>query len=439
VDSYIPIYLASQFLGLLVAVKMMEVFYEKPRASFKAMLLSILLIYFVFSFQHLFIRYYLTPYWAIAEIPIILVGYFVLTLNYESTIIKRVVAVISTFMILSFLIIPITLSLQALFPEVPLSSDMFIIMVNIAGVIFGYLVAILLRRFRNIRKNTSFPRIALIVAVSAAVMLLCFLFLGFASLRGMNIVYEVATIYVVVFVTAAPFLLVFLYDTLSAAYENKLKSALLAQEKEYYFTQCQLMQESAEQMKAFRHDIKSQLATLKDYSIKGKSEDIEDYLDSLLADIGKSETYSDTGNIAVDSIVNYKLKNVKGNNIKIDLRISIPPTLNVEAVDIVTILGNLLDNALDAVAKVDEKIIKLDIAFDKGGLFTKIENSFDGEVKYSEEQQILTSKGEDGHGYGLKNIRQSVEKYNGYMKLTHDGNIFSTVVFLYVGDAEEAA
>jgi len=105
------------------------------------------------------------------------------------------------------------------------------------------------------------------------------------------------------------------------------------------------------------------------------------------------------------------------------------------------VLGNMLDNALDAVAKVDEKMIKLDIEFVKGGLFIKVDNSFNGEVKYlnendGEERKIASLKDGEEHGYGLKNIMQSVEKYNGHMEISHTSNIFSVGVFLHLTDLD---
>ena len=404
----------------LFALKMlMGTFFEKRRTSTPIAILSYVLFSVLSNLEFHFIAMHLTNH----LVP--LTALFIITLNYESSMIKRL-ATTACFHLIRNVVVVIVTFVMPYAPIIVMDAGLNII----TTAVLTFLVILPLSRFKNIRKNAlDLPIIwipILLFPIPAILMLILHTF-NFAHYANFSNMLTWPLICFMVF---------YLYDRLSLAYENKVKSALNAQEKEYYFTQCQLMQESVEQMKAFRHDIKSQLATLKDFSAKGKSEDIESYLDSLLADIEKSETYSNTGNIAIDSIVNYKLTNVKNSDIKLDLRISVPPALNVDAVDIVTILGNLLDNALDAVAKVDEKIIKLDIAFDKGGLFTKIENSFSGEVKYSEEQQMLTSKDEDGHGYGLKNIRQSVEKYNGYMKLAHKDSIFSTVVFLY---AEEAA
>jgi sensor histidine kinase regulating citrate/malate metabolism len=217
---------------------------------------------------------------------------------------------------------------------------------------------------------------------------------------------------------------------MSAAYENKLQSTLLAQEKEYYFTQCRLMQESVEEMKAYRHDVKLHLATLKDFVADNKV--ATDYLNSL-SDIVEKEVHSTTGNIAFDSIINFKLKNKK--NIALDINVLVPPTLNIEAIDVVTIIGNLLDNALTAVEKAEDKFITLTVELNKGNLFIETKNSFDGYVKYEErdgEKVIVTSKKGNRHGYGIKNIKKSTEKYNGHIDISHESNVFSVGVLLYI-------
>ncbi|MCL2232827.1 MAG: GHKL domain-containing protein, partial [Treponema sp.] len=101
--------------------------------------------------------------------------------------------------------------------------------------------------------------------------------------------------------------------------------------------------------------------------------------------------------------------------------------------------GNLLDNALDAVAKVEEKQIKLNIRYDREVLFITVENTFDGVVNYAQdkgEQRIVTRKDGSEHGHGLRNIRRSIDKYNGGMDITHEDGVFSVALMLYV-DAEK--
>jgi len=433
-DIYIAIYLVAQLLFVLVMAKMVGVFYEKRRTSFKVMVLSLLPIYFMFIFIFTFI---LTrhPDWTTLEIPAIFVGSVIITLNYKSTIVRRLAAALSTSMIILFLVVFIGSIVVFLFPDIQL--DVQVTVTNIALAPIGYLIATLTSRFKSIRKKAIFPRIALIAPLTGVIIVVALISAGVAYAFDIDIVETIGVIMFIIFFAWLIFSNFFLFDILSAKYEDKLKSEKQAQEKEYYFAQCQLMQESAEQVKTVRHDIKLHLATLKDFTTNGNMDEIKSYLDSLVEDIEKSEIYSNTGNIAFDSIINYKLQNVKRDNIKLDLNVAVPPELSVEVVDIVTIVGNLLDNALEAVTKVSEKIIKIDIKFNKGSLFAKIENSFNGKVKYAEgkaENSIVSLKNSSEHGYGLKNIRQSVEKYNGHMKISHTENIFSTGVLLYVRD-----
>jgi len=414
----------------MVIAKMVGVFYEKRKTSYKIMSLSILSTYIMFVFVFIFLlnRY---PDWLVIEFPTIFIGCFIMTLNYESSIARRLTAAFSTFTIIVFLVLLIGGTTPFLFPTLQFGDARWVTVTNILLIPIGYLMAALISRFKNIRKMAVFPRIALIAPLTGAVIMIVLFTAGIASTFGIDIVEEIGIIMVLIFLAWLIFSNFFLFDILSAKYEDKLKSERQAQEKEYYYTQCQLMQESAEQIKAVRHDIKIHLAALRDFTTNGSIEDIKNYLDTLVKDIEKSEIYSNTGNIAFDSIINYKLRNAKNENIKLDLNVAVPPELNVEVADIVTVIGNLLDNALEAVAKVNEKIIKLDINFNKGGLFIKIENSFNGEVKYDEDTIISLKNGLE-HGYGLKNIRKSVEKYNGHMKISYTESIFSTGVFLYV-------
>jgi sensor histidine kinase regulating citrate/malate metabolism len=173
-----------------------------------------------------------------------------------------------------------------------------------------------------------------------------------------------------------------------------------------------------------------------DFIEDGRADEAANYLKGLLGDIAKNETYSNTRNVAFDSIINFKLNNAKNENIKLDIRLLIPPALNIEVADIVIIIGNLLDNALDAVATVEEKIIKLDIEYSRESLYIQIENTFDGVVQYAEEiseeeKTIVTRKAGNGHGHGLKNIKKSVEKYNGHIDICHGENNFSVGILLY--------
>ena len=97
------------------------------------------------------------------------------------------------------------------------------------------------------------------------------------------------------------------------------------------------------------------------------------------------------------------------------------------------ILGNLLDNALQAVSLVTENgFIDFAIHYSKGMLLIKVTNPFKTAIK-REKGVIVTSKADkENHGYGLKSVNETVEKYNGTVNINPDIDIFTVTVVLYI-------
>jgi len=415
-------------LALVFSVKnLMEAFFIKRRGSVYVMWLSYLIYSVMLGFAFFM--------WNTPLINIILslsLG-FMVTLNYDSFMIKRLlVAPIVLLLLLIVEAFGYILYMQSGFNliqhagVVGYASPNIFIIVGIAYYALGFSVK---KFFTHIKKDALYPPIYLVSYLIIALVSYAVIFLTSSHTN-----LSAATIAsVVVAILGINVLSLFFLDRLSLAFEKRLESALYAQERDYYFAQSQLMQDSANKVRSIRHDMNFHLSTLRDLVTDNQA--VTDYINSLIGDLSESEVHSSTGNIAFDSIVNYKLKNAKEDNIKLDISIFVPPKLNIEIADIVTILGNLLDNALDAVAKVDDKMIRLDIEFSKGNLYIKIDNSFDGKIKYADgkKKQIATLKSGDEHGHGLNSIRKSIEKYNGHIDITHD-DVFSVGVLLFVED-----
>ncbi|MCL2323676.1 MAG: GHKL domain-containing protein [Oscillospiraceae bacterium] len=428
-DDIINLYaeiISNIFFGIIV-IRAMGIFFEKRSTPLLITILSYLFAFILTSVQVFWIdSIFRIGILYMLNILINMVVLFIISLNYESSMIKRLATISS----INFLFVTVNQLLNLL----PLSYVDDLVGTEVLPFISKipiFLVVSLFRMsFKDIKKSTTdLPMFWVPVLIITAA-------LNFADIFKVLNLDQIANFLIATILLVTSFISFYLYNTLSKVYEDKLKSEVNSQEREYYFSQCQMMQDSVERMKSFRHDIKSHFAALKDFTVGNKA--ATDYLNELIEDIDKSEIYSDTGNLAFDSIINYKLRKAKKDNIKLDIRMFIPPVLNVEVFDVITIMGNLLDNALEAVEKIDEKTLKLIVKFDKSGLFIKIENSFNGEIEYDEktgeDKQLVSLKSGTEHGYGLKNIRQSIEKYNGYMKITHTNNVFSVVVFIYVED-----
>lgn len=226
----------------------------------------------------------------------------------------------------------------------------------------------------------------------------------------------------------------YLYDSLAENYIKKSKLALLQKENELYSRQCEIMQSSTEDLQAFRHDMSNQLIILNHLLEEGKDEEARRRLDQLSRFIKGKVIYSTSGNIIIDGLVNYKLQSVASENIKVETEIVVPKQLNIDIADFVTLLGNLLDNALEALKKVDreQRILTIKIMFSQERLIGRITNTYCGEI-YLKDDKILTSKKEkQKHGYGLSNVEKIIKKYNGYMEIDYANWEFRVDFIIYL-------
>jgi len=370
-------------------------------------------------------------YWRVVITAI--ASIFVITLNYDAPMTKRIFAAIimhTTLGAVSF-IVNVGIVRNLLHYEILTTNTVsHRIVIDIAGQSVMLVAVLFLRQFKYIRKARADLPVFWAFGIFVGVLLQVLW-----NISEIHLNFEAFDYFDALIINAINMLVIFslffIYNALLKTYEIGMEAATHSKEKEYYLAQCRLMQESSEKIRAIKHDIRLHLVAIKDFSATGKSNDAEQYINKLLNDIGEAEMYSQTGNLAFDSIINHKLKDAKADGISLDLRLDVPPKLNVDVADIVIIIGNLLDNALEAVAKVEDKKIKLDVNFEKSTLYVKVENTFDDKVKFLN-GSITSLKSGNEHGHGLKNIKRSVEKYNGHIKITHSNGIFHVALILLV-------
>lgn len=112
--------------------------------------------------------------------------------------------------------------------------------------------------------------------------------------------------------------------------------------------------------------------------------------------------------------------------------IDLKPELHVTDVDMTIIMGNLLDNAIEACLNVEDKsrYINLDIVCGYGRIDIMMKNSSNDKMEIINNHIQSGKKDKDNHGYGLDNIKKTVGKYNGYFKIHSVNNEFVAEVFL---------
>ena len=183
-------------------------------------------------------------------------------------------------------------------------------------------------------------------------------------------------------------------------------------------------------MRGWRHDYHNHIQAM--LAMTDNPEELRKYLWMLNNDLTTVDTVLKTGNVMVDAILNSKLSLIKTKNIAVNAKAVVPTELKISEIDLCVIIGNLLDNAMEACLRQDEgeeRFIRVYIGTLKQQLYLCVTNSVGGEVK-KVGSTYLSTKDSTGHGYGLMRIDRLAEKYDGYVNRQNEEGAFATEVML---------
>jgi len=183
-------------------------------------------------------------------------------------------------------------------------------------------------------------------------------------------------------------------------------------------------------MRGWRHDYHNHIQTLKANMGLGLYEEATVYLDELEHDLTKVDTVVKTGNVMVDAILNSKLTLIAERKIQVDVTAFVPGDIAVSDIDLSVLIGNLLDNAMEACMKVEEneRFIRIYIDVIKKQLYISITNSMEGRAK--KKGNLFQSAKQGSHGFGLLRIDSIVGKYHGFVNRQTENGVFATEVSL---------
>ena len=224
----------------------------------------------------------------------------------------------------------------------------------------------------------------------------------------------------------------FLYHMMVENYRNVRENDIYKQQTYAYKNQLDVIMESQSRIKALKHDMKNHMLALQMLIQKKDWEEAESYLNSMQDFMANPLEYISTGNDTIDSLLNYKLQRANDVLNTVEAKINIPEKLILHSFDLNVVLGNLLDNAIEAASQTEEKELKIAIKLDKGVLFINIRNSCRGIAEGKAQRLETTKEDVSNHGIGLRNVRVIVEKYHGDIDFTCEGGKFETDIIMYV-------
>lgn len=218
------------------------------------------------------------------------------------------------------------------------------------------------------------------------------------------------------------FIMVFLAEYLS--YQAKVQQQQALAEQRFLLQQAyyeQVQQDQAE-THALWHDIKKYMTAMQAMVASGNTTAKEE-LAGLERAFSRIGNVVDVGNAEVNAILNHEVQRATASGVKLKLDIHIPPQLSVSALDISVILGNTLDNAIEACQNLPQpqRVVQAKLRQQNQMLFYSVENPYD------RSQPQKTGK---YHGYGLKNVEDCIRRCHGNLSIEDWGNRFVVSVRL---------
>ena len=198
------------------------------------------------------------------------------------------------------------------------------------------------------------------------------------------------------------------------------------------YVQYKQSRESIELINYKYHDLKHQIAVLRSEEDPKKR---EEFLNRMENEIKQYEAQNKTGNKVLDTVLTTKSLYCTKHGITFTCVADGTLLEFMDVMDICSIFGNALDNAIECELKIPEKekrLIHVTVSKQKNFLILRFENYYEEELKYKEGSLVTTKKEKEYHGYGLKSIRYTVNKYDGAVTIDANDNWFELKILIPV-------
>ena len=228
---------------------------------------------------------------------------------------------------------------------------------------------------------------------------------------------------------AAPVIMVISSVERSLREKNKSQETYINAELEY------IGQYKKQQIetRAFRHDIKNNLSMIQMMLEQGHEDEARSHLADLLGNVSSLSPKYVTGDEMLDIIISMKADKMDAQNITFDLDGVADGGLKIKPADMCSIFANALDNAIEAASACSEPYIRFSIKRTDKFFVIKIKNSATGKTdtdKLLSSSGYTSKKDKDHHGFGLMNVRRSVEDCNGILKAESENDSFTLSIMM---------
>lgn len=189
---------------------------------------------------------------------------------------------------------------------------------------------------------------------------------------------------------------------------------------------CKSMSDNLEKQRRKSHEFNNQMSAIKGMLEQGHIIELQEYVSVIVEKEKKLPIEINTHNAIINAILSTKYEEIRQKGITFIMKVSDLSGITISDEDIVVLLSNLLNNAIEATESSKEKMIKMKFVIEDGQIILSINNSF-SDMPVSVEGELISTKdnNEGSHGIGMKNVTEVIEKYQGRYVIDYDEQWFT--------------
>lgn len=300
----------------------------------------------------------------------------------------------------------------------------------ISKILYFLITMLSLKICNNKNQSVKIPIIFYLFPLITLISIICFWCIGLYE----QIEYQTQIILGVVSILLflANILIFFSFQS-NAQKENKF--LLLQQEQDKIktdITYYEILEQQNNNLRIYAHDAKKHLLAINNLNT---DPDISNYISKMIDDLVECSNVSHSGNKVLDVIIDKYVTECNINSITFDFDIKNNNLCKIEYHDIVTILGNLLSNAVESVAKTENKHISLETDYRNNFSIIIVSNNCNDSPILDNNGIPMTTKSDKRlHGFGLKSVKKTIKKYNGDISFEYNqiNKLFIVTVMLEI-------
>jgi hypothetical protein len=233
--------------------------------------------------------------------------------------------------------------------------------------------------------------------------------------------------YIMIVLSAFIYLVIFrFFLEIQSKFENERDKQLLATQVNAIANQSETISAAQDKINILRHDMRHQLNIIKEHLNNGNLVEANSFLNFCENELNNTTTKIYCENIGINATLSYYFDFAEKNSIRIESKVDIPNTLNINTAELAVVFANSLENSINACLKEpnsSKRFIALKSRYNRNQIVIDMSNTSSSNVKFNKDNIPITNK--KGHGIGIMSILAFAKKYDSIIDFSQKENVFN--------------